>query len=341
MREPNDCTFGTNGLATAFITYNAENIVSVAYFYDAEGRDRELPIEEAASKALGEQQLVWFDIEASDQQTLSKLANALHIPSEAIGSCDNQPPRGVVAFETMFTFDLIRASVSGKPIRFIVSGPWLVTIRNDPVSYFEKFRERDRGESLLGRLTPLALAGSLFDCHLEEYHVEAEAIQTRLDALDSEILHARKRRSPLVELTRLRRTTARLHVRLEAHRPLVHSMLRPDFAPAADESASDFFHTLESHYERAEDALDRAREYVIGSFDLYATRTAQSTNDLVRTLTIVTVATGLSAAIAGIFGMNFDIPFFHTGIVGFAAVTGATFCIALGIILYARHRGWF
>lgn len=314
--------------------------MSAAYFYDAEGCDREMPIAEATSAGLDENQLVWFDIEETDEQALSKLGAALSLPDDALGFGSGEPVRGVTAFETLFTFDLIRASINDAPIRFMVGGPWLITIRNGPVSYFEKFRERDKGESLLGRLNPLALAISLIDWHLEEYHFEAEAIQTRLDKLDTEILLARTSKTPLVELTELRRRTAQLRNRLETHRPLVHAMLRPDFGHLADESASDFFHTLESHYERAEDSLDRAREFVTGSFNLYATKTAQSTNDLVRALTIVTVATGLSAAIAGIFGMNFDIPFFHTGKLGFATVTGATFAIALSVILYARHKNW-
>lgn len=315
--------------------------MSAAYFYDAHGRDQEISVEEAAHTKLDEHQLVWFDMEASEEAGLVSLAEELTIPSEVIASRGDKSARGVSAFETLFTFDLVRAAIHHGPVRFIVGETWLVTIRSGPVAYFEDFRERDRGETMLGKLTPLALAGSLIDWHLEEFHNEAEAIQTRLDALDSEILQARTRRSPLVELTRLRRTTARLRTRLEAHRPLVHAMLRPDFGPLAEAPQSDFFHTLEAHYDRAEDALDRVREFVIGSFDLYASRTAQNTNDLVRALTIVTVATGLSAALAGVFGMNFDIPLFHTGQVGFAAVTGATLSIALGIILYARHRDWF
>ena len=52
---------------------------------------------------------------------------------------------------------------------------------------------------------------------------------------------------------------------------------------------------------------DRAREIVVGSFGLHATRTAQDTNQPVKMLTHVTVVIGLIGAIPGIFGMNFAV----------------------------------
>lgn len=314
---------------------------SEAYFYDAEGSDRAIGIKQGLSVGqVGDNQLVWFDIDAEDIQILDLLSERLGVPKEAMRIQDDRASQGVAVYDKLIVFKLTRAGVADDPITFILGEQWLVTVHKGAVAYFEEFRERDRGESLLGRLTPLALAGSLIDWHLEEFHHEVEEIQRRLDELDSQILHQRGRRSPLVELTRLRRSTARLRSRLEWHRPLVHAMLRPDFYPAADEAHRDFFQTLESHFNRAEEALDRARELVVGSFDLYATRTAQNTNDLIRALTIVTVAIGLSAAVAGVFGMNFDIPFFHTGIRGFVIVTGAMISVALALFWFARLRDW-
>ena len=283
---------------------------------------------------------MWFDLDAEDGQTLDLVSGRLGVPKEALLVREGRAAQGVAVYEKLIAFKLTRARVASDPIIFILGEQWLVTVHKGPVAYFEEFRERDRGESLLGRLTPLALAGSLIDWHLEEFHQEAEQIERQLDELDSQILHQRSRKSPLVELSKLRRSSARLRSRLEWHRPLVHGMLRPDFYPAANEAQSDFFHTLEAHFNRAEEALDRARELVVGSFDLYATRTAQNTNDLVRALTIVTVAIGLSAALAGIFGMNFDIPFFHTGIRGFVIVTTAMISVALALFWYARLRDW-
>jgi len=93
-------------------------------------------------------------------------------------------------------------------------------------------------------------------------------------------------------------------------------------------------------FERLEDDVSRARETVIGSFELYSSRVAQDTNQLVKILTIATVITGVIGAVAGIFGMNFDTPFAHAGLPGFLLVTGAMIAVSAAIVLLALWRRW-
>jgi hypothetical protein len=45
--------------------------------------------------------------------------------------------------------------------------------------------------------------------------------------------------------------------------------------------------------------MDHARELVSGSFDLFTPRTAESTNDLVRKLTFITMMLGVVAGSLG------------------------------------------
>jgi magnesium transporter len=54
----------------------------------------------------------------------------------------------------------------------------------------------------------------------------------------------------------------------------------------------------------AVDAVDSAREMLIGSFDVPMTRTAQRTNDVMKVLTITSAALLPSTLIAAILGMN-------------------------------------
>ena len=88
------------------------------------------------------------------------------------------------------------------------------------------------------------------------------------------------------------------------------------------------------------DAVERAREVVVGSIDLFATRAALDTNELVKLLTFLTVVIGFAAAIAGIFGMNFEIPFFKTGQHGFYTVLSLLAAIVLAASVLARRKGW-
>ena len=89
------------------------------------------------------------------------------------------------------------------------------------------------------------------------------------------------------------------------------------------------------------DAVENARELVVGSFELFTTRTAQRTNETMRVLTFVTVLLGSLAVVAGALGMNFRTPFFDSGARGFWTAIGAMAAIVLAALGLARWRRWF
>ena len=59
--------------------------------------------------------------------------------------------------------------------------------------------------------------------------------------------------------------------------------------------------------ERVLDAIENAREQMIGTFDVVTTRTTERTNDVMRILTVVSSLLLPSVVIAGVMGMNFQV----------------------------------
>ena len=104
--------------------------------------------------------------------------------------------------------------------------------------------------------------------------------------------------------------------------------------------AAAHYRLLERRFERAVDAVDHARELVNGSFELFTTRTAEATNDLVRRLTFITMMLGVIGTVAGIFGMNFETPYTKTGTVGFWAVLGVLGAFVAGATFVAKRKEW-
>ncbi|WP_415644108.1 CorA family divalent cation transporter, partial [Sphingomonas antarctica] len=261
-------------------------MVVQAFFYDAGGHDSVVELDKKTLSKISDQQLVWIDLLRGDKQALEETSLLLGLSPEAMRAVDAEKPATVPeSFEDHFNFSLVVApDTSGKSGRvdYLVADKWLLTVRERDVAYFEAFREQDRGESLSGRLTPAALVASLLDWHLEEYQAEIVAIQKRVDQIDSEILGEREQRPPLSKLAKLRSAVADLRKILSNHRLVIHGLLRADFSHIADQPHAEYFVALERHFDRTEDRLDQAREMIVGSFELYATRTAQDTNELVR-----------------------------------------------------------
>ena len=97
---------------------------------------------------------------------------------------------------------------------------------------------------------------------------------------------------------------------------------------------------LANRFERAIDEVEHTRDLVTGSFELFASRAAQQTNELVKVLTFLTAIIGFCAAIAGIFGMNFETDLFAAGDTGFYVTVAGLLVITLALWLTARRKGW-
>jgi len=95
---------------------------------------------------------------------------------------------------------------------------------------------------------------------------------------------------------------------------------------------------VSARYTQVMTAVEAARELVNGSFELYTSRAAEGTNQAMHTLTVVTVAMGLAATVAGVLGMNFQSSLFDTGERGFWIVAVGIAVVVLGSCAWAVWR---
>jgi magnesium transporter len=86
-------------------------------------------------------------------------------------------------------------------------------------------------------------------------------------------------------------------------------------------------------------AVENARELLVGSLDIYLGRSAQRSNDVMKTLTIVSSIALPAVVLAGVMGMNFQIAFFDNAS-NFYVVVVAMLVISIVILLLARWRRW-
>ena len=244
-------------------------------------------------------------------------------------------------FDEFYRFSLPLFERPGKFLTFIVGKTWVLTISDQREAYFDEFVESDQGETLKGRLSPTAFMAALLMRHYDAFRGLVLNIDRSIDMLEDNILRSREKRPPLHTLAELRRKVGGLRAVLSEQRGIVRGLTTPDFHAEVDDSDRDCLAGVSRAFERAEEDVVRARETVLGSFDLYATRVAQDTNSLLKALTIITVITGLVGAVAGIFGMNFDTPIPHSGLFGFLIVDAAMFVASVAIIAVALWRRWF
>jgi magnesium transporter len=322
-----------------------------AYFYDADGHDREVEFDAQCLEGLDERTLLWVDIEGRERRELEHLATLLQLDQGSVRELlTPQEALYLDNYGEYFQFDVValssnnggdgeRAIRKQSPVHleFLVGPRWIVTVHEGELTFLEAFRNQDKGETLIGALSPPAFAASLLDWHLTSYFEAIAAQEAFLDRIDEAMLSRAARKSLLVGVVAMRRRVSELRRWLASQRPVFYGLSRPDFAHVVQSDAAAHYASLERRYERAVDSIDHARDLVNGSFELFTTRTAESTNDLVRRLTFITMLLGVVGAVAGIFGMNFDAPFARTGALGFWSVIGGL-GVFVGIATVVAHR---
>jgi len=322
-----------------------------AMLFDAEGNDRGIDPCAISPSRLGERQLLWIDVEDDDghgaMPLLEQLADSLGLGDGAVpmfrdlnGAARLQNVGEWFLAEVVAVEHQGQLRFNGRPLAIVCGDNFVVSVHRGPLDLIEQLRDRERAETRIGNLSAETFAASLLDWVVESYLHAVSEFEATVDRFEVALLSRKVHRECLPELAQLRRGASRLRRMLAPHRQLFGALARPDFRPSDDGIADKQFRALEQRFERAMDAVENTRDLVVGSFELYTTRSAERTNDTIRALTFVTVLLGSLAVVAGALGMNFKTPFFDTGDRGFWTAIVAMACIALVASAIARWRRW-
>jgi magnesium transporter len=318
-----------------------------AYLYNADGTDQEIELDDKVVKRLNDRQLLWVDIVGREEKDFDSIASILLLNKQSVKNLLHPVDRPRLDIYSDY-FQLYAIAVKQeKKLRYepvpldLFCGPnYVVTIHPEGIEFLEDFRNQLKGDTELGKLTAESLVATLLEWHITSYFRVLEKLEVEVDQLDEKILSSSPERSFLPELVRLRSRVSRLRRLLVPHRDVFYALSRPDFALLADSESAPHFKTLNDRFERAMDSIETARDAVVSSFDLLTTRTAESTNEVMKLLTFATVMVGAMGVIAGLLGMNFEMEFFQSGASGFWSVISGMVFLIVGSVIFAKLKGW-
>ncbi|HEY7526851.1 MAG TPA: CorA family divalent cation transporter [Candidatus Limnocylindria bacterium] len=320
-----------------------------ATLYDADGTDKTIDLDRAAAEQLGDKQLLWVDLARRERAEIEALAEAFDLPEEEVEllATDSSEVR-LLRYPDRVHLRLLaveeregderRAAALPTPtaIDIVVAANQVITAHDGEVSAFEAFREHIRGDSALGQLNAADFLTVLVDAVLDGYLELVEAVERRIDTLDEAALHTRDATRFLREVIGLRRRVALLRRSLAPHRWTFAALARPDFEL---EGLGRPWPGIVDRLERTVDSVENARELLIGTFDVYMASEAQRTNEVMKTLTILSAILLPAVVLAGVMGMNFRIDFFDNP-ANFWIAIGAMVAMAVVVLGIARWRGW-
>lgn len=318
-----------------------------ARLFDADRSDREIELNAKTVRSVGDRQLLWIDARLrGDPAETHELLALLPFENAAIERmwASTSGPRLSVHGDYFLARVVVLRPQEDRDEHVVldlaVGKNVVLTAHREPVEFLAELDARIRGDTTLGEIDSTDFATVLMDGLVTSYLELTDAILANVDTLDGEALKPTATRDLLTDLVALRHRIAAVRRVLVAHRAVIAAMAGADFQVVTGTDAAPRFAALTERFDGAIGAIDTAREALLGTFDIHMSRTAQRTNDVMKTLTIVSVLLLPAGVIAGFMGMNIKAPYsnddpaiFGFVVVGIALVAGVT-------LVALRARKW-
>jgi magnesium transporter len=299
-------------------------------------------------RSIGPQQLLWVDLERQGEkdERLADVAEVLELADADIARIGGEVGRARLTrtqdrlhltLQAMQPDEADPTKLVRREIDLVAGRNVVLSVHDGPVGALQRFEDGLEGETRLGLLDAADLLSSFVDEVVTGYYQVVEVLDREIDGLDERALGGKERDEVLGGIVSLRHRIAVVRRTLAPHRDVVATFGRPEMR--VDESFGEPWPGLVDRVEGAIAAIEGLRESLIGTYDIHMGRMSQRANDVMRTLTLLSAVLLPAVVLAGVMGMNFEVPFFDE-VGNFFVVVGAMGVLAVLILGIARWRDW-
>ncbi len=328
------------------------------WYRDGSGAVREdWPVDRLGEALADSGGLLWIDFQAAEEPALAEVQHwfrdLFHFHELAIEDAlqESHSPKVDDWGSYLYLVYLVpRIDPKTDVLQFdeldvFLGSNYLVTYHLAPLSLLDRERDnirRDPRHHL--RPEPAFLLVRLLELAVDQSLAVIEQLDERVDALqDTVIEHPTAR--VIRAIFRVKRSAIQLHKALGPQREVLNRLARDPYQPVRAEHRV-YFRDLYDHLVRIHDISESLRDLIAGTLETYLSVVSNRTNDIMKTLTMVTVMFLPMSFLAGFFGMNF---FGERLALEWPLPRGLLFagtCVIMAISpcfmwVYARRRKWF
>jgi magnesium transporter len=315
--------------------------------FDADRDDRELSLEEAIASRPGNRQLIWIDvigaIEPAEMEALGKRFEFDAVTRRVLETSAGRPNLAVHGSY----FHLCVAAEPGIKrdpdelwLDVVASRNVVITRHAGELELLDEVDQRIKSDTTVGAVEGAEFVAVLLDAVVTSYFAAVDRIDDEIDEMDSNALRDVVENDILDDLVRLRRRISWLRRTITRQRTVFASLSGPDMRQLVGADANEDLQAVTSRFDAVVGAIESSREALLGSFDVYMTRTAQRTNEIVKVLTIATVLLLPGSVVAGFLGMNVIVPLNKDDPMSFWLVVAAVGLLAVVVLVTARAKRW-
>ena len=248
------------------------------------------------------------------------------------------------------TFAMIWQRDPGAPIEVeqisaILSRHYVLTFQEDPGDIFDPIRTRIReGKGRVRQMGNDYLMYCLLDTVVDHYLLMLDQLSEEIGQLEDELLDG-ARREHLVRLHSLKRDLLVLRRLVGPLREVCGALEREDLSPITKTTRL-FARDLYDHVIRVQEQLESLRELLASLHDVYVSLIGNRTNEVMKTLALISTIFLPMSFVAGVYGMNFDrgasawnMPELGWGL-GYVFALLVMASVATGLLALFKYKQW-
>lgn len=297
--------------------------------------------------------VVWVDIlgdtDERIEETKDVLINIFKFHYLTVEDCietRNQPK--IEAFPTYLFFTVhgvrpeqnITANFTTKELDGYLGDNYVVTFHIERFRSIKTVKQQVRSSTFACQRGAAYLLHQVLDQLVDLYMPLVDDFDQTINELEERVFSMRKGgQSILQEIMDLRRSVARLR-RISARQLDVLYRISHGEFPQIPPNILPYFRDVHDHLLRISDLAENYRDLISGLFDMHFAVVATKTNDVMKTLAVVSAIILPLSLIAGIYGMNFENMPELKSANGYFLTLGLMALITIGLLIYFWRRGW-
>jgi magnesium transporter len=239
--------------------------------------------------------------------------------------------------------ETFRENLRTKELDLFVSERYLVTVHEESHKSLGELLNRAKSDPRMV-LDPGIdmLLHNILDKLVDNYLPILEYLQERIDDLEEQAVVDPKP-SLLPEIAYKKRDLLNLRRIIGPQREVLAQLTRGE-VPFIRESTRIYLRDVSDHLIRTVEMIELYRDLVIGARDIYLSSISNNLNQIMKTLTIITVTALPATIITSFYGMNFEnVPGFNNVLkspAGFWISMGVILGLAVFLLYLFRRRKW-
>jgi magnesium transporter len=297
--------------------------------------------------------VVWVDILADSPEKIEEakavLLDTFKFHPLTVEDCieeRNQPKVEPFPDHLYFIVHGIRAGET-KPENFVtkeldgyLGNNYVVTFRLEPFRSIDAVKQQVSISPYACQRGAAYLLHQILDMIVDQYMPVVDEFDDSINALEDRVFDVRSENySVLEDIMDHRRSVARLRRISARQREVLYRLSHGEFVQIPPEVLP-FYRDVHDHLLRVTDVAESYRDLISGLSDIHLSIVGNRTNDVMKTLAVVSAIILPLSLIAGIYGMNFEYMPELGRPWGYFATLGVMAALTIALLVYFRRRGW-